>query len=84
MNTTTYNFTTNVTDNERAFRAIFGIGLSSVVSAGVITSPVAIFAVSAIAVYLVITAIIGTDPAYAASNLFSKATPVRRDDFVTA
>jgi len=56
----------HVTKNERTFRAIIGFGILLTVILGAIASPVFIFATSMIAVYLVITAIIGTVPSYIA------------------
>lgn len=76
MNTSTAN---NVTNNERAFRSVFGMGLLTTVTAGTIASPVVIFGTSMIAVYLVMTSIIGSDPVYAAANAVSKTGPTAHD-----
>jgi Inner membrane protein YgaP-like, transmembrane domain len=54
----------HVTKNERTVRAIIGFVILLTVILGVIASPVFIFATSMIAVYLVLTAIIGTVPGY--------------------
>ena len=61
----------NVSSNERGFRAIAGLAMVSVVVAGTVASPVAIFALSMIATYMATTAIIGSDPVYAALNAVS-------------
>lgn len=64
--TTTYQTSSNhnVTDNERAFRALSGMGIMIAVVAGIIPTPLTMFTVSMIAVYLVMTAILGVDPVY--------------------
>jgi len=79
MNTTTVN---NVTNNERTFRGVFGMGLLTTVAAGTIAAPAVIFGTSMIAVYLVMTAIIGSDPVYATAK--AVATSTDRNDLVTA
>ena len=61
----------NISNNERVFRAIFGLAILTTVSTGIVASPVAIFTISMIAVYQVLTAIIGIDPVYSLSNAFS-------------
>jgi len=79
MNTTTVN---NVTNNERTFRGVFGMGLLTTVAAGAIGSPVMIFGVSMVGVYLVMTAIIGSDPVYATANAVSKTGSTRHDSLM--
>lgn len=54
----------HVTINERTVRVIIGFGMLLTVILGAIASPVFIFMTSMFAVYLVITAIIGTVPVY--------------------
>ena len=61
----------NISDNERVFRSVFGLVILTAVSAGLVTAPVVIFTISMIAVYQVMTAIIGIDPVYTLSNAFS-------------
>ena len=72
----------NVSNNERGFRSVFGMGLLATVAAGTIASPIAIFGTSMVGAYLVITAIIGSDPVYA----FAQAVTPSRDhkELVTA
>jgi Inner membrane protein YgaP-like, transmembrane domain len=72
----------NVTNNERGFRSVFGMGLLTTVAAGIIASPIAIFGTSMIGVYLVMTAIIGSDPVYAVAK--AVATSTYHKDLVTA
>ena len=72
----------NVSNNERGFRSVFGMGLLTTVAAGTIASPIAIFGTSMVGAYLVITAIIGSDPVYAVAE--SVATSTDRKDLVTA
>lgn len=75
MNTATQNEISsgNVARNERGFRAVVGLGMASAVVAGAASSPVAIFAMSAIGFYLAMTAITGSDPVYLGLNALSKA-----------
>lgn len=63
---TTYESTQaqNVTDNERAFRAILGMGLICSILIGGITTPTVIFGLTVVSFYFVITAILGIDPIY--------------------
>ena len=72
----------NVSNNERGFRSVFGMGMLTTVAAGTIASPIAIFGVSMVGVYLVITAIIGSDPVYAVTEAL--ATSTGHKDLVTA
>ena len=72
----------NVTNNERGFRAVIGMGVLTSVVAGMIASPVTIFGASMIAVYLVMTAIIGSDPVYATAKAVAPSTDHK--DMVTA
>jgi hypothetical protein len=55
----------NVTNNERAFRGVLGMVLLTKIIIGAIAAPAAMFALATIAVYLVMTAIMGLDPFYA-------------------
>jgi len=73
----------NVVDNERGFRAVFGMGILTALSTGAIVSETVIFALSMIAVYQVITAIIGIDPVYVTLNMFSKASRSKHHRLVT-
>ena len=81
---TTYSSTPyqNVTNNERLFRGVFGTGLLTAVVAGAIVSPITIFTASMTAVYLVMTATMGSDPLYLALNSISKASSPKRHSFV--
>jgi len=84
MNTTfvsTHN--QNVTNAERLLRTIFGTALLTAISAGAVAFPVVIFTLSMLAVYLVMTAIIGSDPVYVAMKSFSKAINFKHDRLVT-
>ena len=65
----------NVTNNERGFRSVFGMGLLTTVAAGIIASPIAIFGT-------LMTAIIGSDPVYAGAK--AVATSTYHKDLVTA
>jgi len=58
----------NISNNERVFRTVFGLAILTTVSTGIVTAPAAIFTISMIAVYQVLTAIIGIDPVYSLSN----------------
>ena len=73
----------NVTNNERGFRTVFGIGILTAISAGLIASTTAIFVISMIAIYQVMTAIIGIDPVYALWNSYSKSSATRHNKLVT-
>jgi hypothetical protein len=74
MNTTTgiESSPSNITNNERAFRGVLGMVLLTKIIIGAIASPAAMFALATIAVYLVMTAIMGLDPFYAVWNALSK------------
>ena len=74
MNTTTgYESSfSNVTNNERAFRAVLGMALLTKIIIGMIASPAAMFTLAAISVYLVMTAIMGIDPVYSLVQWFTK------------
>ena len=61
----------NISNNERVFRVITGLVVLTAISVGLFASPVAIFTVSMIAVYQVLTAIIGIDPVYTVANRLS-------------
>ena len=69
---TTYQTTQNVSRNESVFRGLAGISLISAVVAGTVASPGGIFVASLLGIYLVITAIVASDPFYAVSNSLSK------------
>jgi len=73
MNTTTgiESSLSNVTNHERAFRGVLGMALLTKIIIGAIASPAAMFALAIIAVYLVMTAIMGLDPFYALVQRFS-------------
>ena len=73
----------NISNNERVFRTVFGLAILTTVSTGIITSPVAIFAISMISVYQVLTAIIGIDPVYSVANAFSAFLGHRHGKLVT-
>jgi hypothetical protein len=61
----------NVYKYERVFRGVFGIGILTAVITGIVASPMSIFSI-VIAVYLVMTATLGTDPIYAAAHAIKK------------
>ena len=56
--------TQNVSNNERSFRVLLAMGIMTAILAGVIPAPLAMFAGTLIAVYLVVTSIISVDPVY--------------------
>jgi len=63
----------NMADNERAFRTVLGMTLVTKIIIGAIASPAAMFTLAAMSIYLVITAIMGSDPFYAvAKSLFKR------------
>jgi ethanolamine transporter EutH len=57
----------NVTNNERTFRGVLAIGMLTAAITGIVTSPMAIFSIL-IAVYLIMTATLGSDPIYTAAH----------------
>ncbi len=61
----------NISNNERVFRVITGLAVLTAISVGLFSAPIAIFTVSMIAVYQVLTAIIGIDPVYTVANSLS-------------
>jgi len=63
---TTYQSTQNrnVSSNERALRAIFGMGLLIFIIIGTFNAPTAIFGLSMVSIYLIFTTILGIDPVY--------------------
>jgi len=73
----------NITHTERALRSLFGMTLLTIVSTGIIASPIAIFGSSMIAVYLVMTAITGISPVYVALKSLSKAFTIKHHHLVT-
>ena len=62
----------NMTNNERAFRTVLGMVLVTKVIIGAIASPAVMFALAAMSVYLVMTAIMGIDPVYSLVQWFTK------------
>ena len=74
MNTTTgyESSLSNMTNNERGFRAVLGMVLVTKVIIGAIASPAAMFALAAMSVYLVMTAIMGIDPFYSLVQWFTQ------------
>ena len=82
---TTYQNNTyhNVSHNERAFRSVFGMGLLTTVAAGAFAVPTVIFGASMIGVYLVMTAIIGSDPVYAVAQAISSTSGIKGDRLAT-
>ena len=62
----------NISDNERGFRTFLALGTLSGVLAGVVTAPTAMFILSATSIYLVTTAIIGSDPVYAIAQRLNR------------
>ena len=77
MNTkrTEINAITNVTRNERALRAVLGMGILATVIAGTISAPTAMFTAAMIAVYLVMSAIMGIDPLYSLARGLANRDP---------
>jgi len=67
----------NVSDNERAFRGLSGIAMLTAVIAGVVASPMTIFGIL-IAVYLIMTAALGSDPIYAAVHAITVDMSINR------
>jgi hypothetical protein len=60
--------TRNMSTDERAFRAVVGLGILSSIVAGLVTAPVAIFVLSLISVYLIMTTISGIDLVYSVAR----------------
>ena len=86
MNTsTTYDTSgTNVSRNERVFRAVACVGIVAAITSGAIAAPAALFAASLIAVYLMMTSILGMDPHYAAWNMLTKTAAAGRGRVMAA
>ena len=63
---TTYEATQNLnmSNNERGFRAVISLGLIFAVLFGIVTAPAAVFGLSLVSVYLVMTTISGIDLRY--------------------
>jgi hypothetical protein len=76
MNTkTAYETVTNVSRNERAFRAVLGMGILVAVIAGALSAPAAMFTAAMVAVYLVMSAIMGIDPVYSLARGLTNRIP---------
>lgn len=58
----------NVSNNERGFRVVMALGMLSGIIAGTVSAPVTMFALAVMSIYLVTTAIIGSDPVYAVAQ----------------
>ena len=71
---TTYEATQylNMSNNERGFRAVISLSLIFAVLFGIVTAPVAIFGLSLVSVYLVMTTISGIDLFYDFVNWVSR------------
>ncbi len=54
----------NMTPNERGFRVILSLGIVFAILLGHVTAPAAIFGLSMVTIYLVMSAISGIDLAY--------------------
>ena len=65
-------FVPNVTRRERGLRVALGMGILAAVIAGGISAPTAMFAAAMASVYLVMSAIMGIDPVYAAAQSLSR------------
>ena len=66
-------FVPNVTRRERGLRVALGMGILAAVIAGGISAPTAMFAAAMASVYLVMSAIMGIDPVYAATQSVSRS-----------
>jgi hypothetical protein len=75
---------TNVTGYERAFRTALGMGLLVAVIAGALSAPAAMFTAAMVAIYLVMSAIMGIDPVYAATKSLSRGYPTGRGALTTS
>ena len=73
----------NISNYERTFRGVLGTGMLTAVIGGVVTSPVTIFSIL-IAVHLIMTATLGSDPIYEATHARNSASPRGRDCSSTA
>jgi len=62
----------NVSNNERGFRVVIALGMLSGVIAGTVSAPVTMFALAMVSIYLVTTAIIGSDPVYAIARRLTR------------
>ncbi len=73
---TTHQSTHHLSVNETTFRALVGAGALATVLTGALGSPLTLFVLSLIGVYLVMTTIVASDPLYAVGNalwgLFAK------------
>jgi hypothetical protein len=79
MKETAYQTVRNVSRNERGFRATLGMGILAAVIAGTIATPAAMFTATMLSVYLVMSAIMGIDPLYAATKSPSRGYPTGRN-----
>ena len=80
MNTTyeaTHNL--NMSNNERGFRAVISLGLIFAVLFGIVTAPAAMFGLSLVAVYLVMTTISGIDLSYDLVHWMSRSLAGSKD-----
>ena len=68
----------NISEHERGFRTVSGLGILTMIVAGAVASPAALFALSLVGVYLVMTAIVGIDPFYALAQSIGQR-PVRHN-----
>ena len=74
----------NMTNNERAFRTVLGMVLISKVIIGAIASPAAMFTLAAMSIYLVMTAIMGIDPFYAAAKSLYKRNDIQHNPLLAS
>ena len=74
----------NMADNERAFRTVLGMTLVTKIIIGAIASPAAMFTLAAMSIYLVITAIIGSDPFYAVAKSLIKRNATQHNPLLAS
>ena len=73
----------NMTNYERWFRGASGVALLTIIVSGVISSSVGTLVTTLIAVYLVMTAGLGSAPAYAVARAIPRASGMKRDRLAT-
>lgn len=73
----------NISSNERGFRSILATGMLVAIIVGVAASPTSIFVLTMASVYLVMTTMIGLDPAYTAREALTNTVCTRHNQAVT-
>ena len=61
----------NVSNNERGFRVVLALGMISGILVGAVYTPAIMLALALTSIYLVTTAIVGSDPVYAVAQSMS-------------